>query len=105
MSIRGKVVLAALTLLVLFGCSRQQGPQRYSLSGTVRYKGQLVPDGTMSFLPDDTKGNDGPGVAVLIHGGTYQTEPHEGVIGGPHNIRISGWENHKDEHGEITGKP
>jgi hypothetical protein len=76
----------------LLGCG--SGERRYDLSGTVSYKGNPVPEGYIVFEPDASKGNiGGPGRAKILDG-KYDTadEESEGVTGGPHTIRISGFD-------------
>lgn len=70
------------------GCSKQTGPPRYSLSGTVTFRGEPVPLGTIAFEPDTSQGNRGPAGYADIIGGRFQT--HLGAVGGPHIVRISG---------------
>lgn len=75
-------------LLVAAGCGRTEGPQRYSLRGTVTFKGEPVPLGQIAFEPDTSQGNRGPGGYADIIDGTYAT--HMGAISGPQRVRISG---------------
>jgi hypothetical protein len=43
--------LLAILPLVLAGCSAKSGPPTGTVSGTVTYKGQAVPGGTLFFTP------------------------------------------------------
>lgn len=87
---------AALALIVsatwILGCSRQDGPPRYHLSGAATYGGQPIPVGEIEFSPDSKQGNTGPGTVAKIENGQYQTPHDRGVIGGPHNVRITGYD-------------
>jgi hypothetical protein len=80
-------------LLAVGGCGRQSdGPVRYDVSGTVSYDGQPVPAGFITFAPDDAQGNSGPGGGAPINAGHYRTPAGKGVVGGPHLIRIVGYD-------------
>jgi hypothetical protein len=84
--------IAAMALaLPLAGCG-SEGPPRYELSGTVTFDGKPVPKGFITFTPDTEKGNDGPGGGAEIIDGKYRTESGKGIIGGPHNVRIVGYD-------------
>lgn len=77
--------------LSIAGCSpSDEGPQRYHLSGTVTYDGKPVPKGFIRF--DPAEGNPGPGSGAEIIDGNYETPAGKGIIGGPHNVVISGWD-------------
>ena len=70
------------------GCMRRAGPTRHTVSGTVTFRGQPVPTGTIAFEPDARQGNRGPaGYADIVNG---QFRTHLGAISGPHLVRISG---------------
>ena len=83
------VVPVAAALLLSAGCRGPKEPPRYSLSGKVSYRGAAVPKGAIFFVPDKSKGNDGPIVAVAIVDGTYKTLPGRGPTGGPHLVTIT----------------
>jgi hypothetical protein len=54
---RRAATLTAVALMVVFGCGTDDGlGKRYPVSGTVNYKGQPVPSGTISFIPDKADG-------------------------------------------------
>jgi len=78
----------AWLLLVLAGCG--SGVSRYDLQGSVTYQGKPVPAGEVTFSPDTSKGNSGPGAFARIKDGKYQTEDDMGIVGGPHVVRILG---------------
>ena len=83
-----------VTLFALVACCGcgQEGPERYDLSGTVTYDGKPVPKGFVTLTPDIDKGNDGPGGGAEIVDGKYQTSAEMGIIGGPHTVRIVGYD-------------
>jgi hypothetical protein len=70
------------------GCMRRAGPTRHTVSGTVTFRGQPVPAGTIAFEPDTRQGNRGPAGYADILNGRFRT--HLGAISGPHLVRISG---------------
>jgi hypothetical protein len=76
---------------LLPGCGRS-GPVRFEVCGTVRFKGQPLPRGTIRFEPDATKGNRGPvGIASIVDG-AYTTAEHGalGSLEGPLVVWITG---------------
>jgi hypothetical protein len=79
-------------LFLLSGCS-DQAPERFDGSGTVTFKGQLVPAGQVVFSPDLSKGNDGPQGYADIKGGRYDTrETSTGAPSGAVVVRIEGFD-------------
>lgn len=86
----GVSFLIALTLLS--GCSGNSGPTRYEVSGRVTFNEQPVPKGFVTFFPDTEAGNSGPGGGAEIRDGVYRTADGKGVVGGPHRIRIIGFD-------------
>lgn len=78
-------------VLLVAACAAER-PHRYELSGHVTFKGQPVPVGTIVFVPDESKGNRGPGTSAGIADGRYRTPPGQGTIGGPHKVRLSGYD-------------
>jgi hypothetical protein len=87
------LAVAALTLSV--GCSNN-GLTLARVRGKVTYKGQPVKNGTVFFMPDDTKGTIGPpAVGSITSNGSYvmSTETSgDGVIVGSHKIGITGFD-------------
>jgi hypothetical protein len=84
--------LALLSCLSFVGCG--SGERRYDVSGTVTFKGQPIPEGYITFEPDASQGNrGGPGHAKILNG-KYDTslEADSGILGGPHVIRITGFD-------------
>ena len=68
------------------------GPERYELSGTVQFQGKPVPAGQIVFEPDSSKGNVGPQGMAEIREGKYDTRGGRGMVGGPHVVRIRGYD-------------
>ncbi len=85
-------LLACLAALLLAGCGGDSGPERYSITGKVTFQGQPVPAGRITFTPDASQGNEGPGAIAEIRNGTYATEPGKGVTGGPTVVMIAGYD-------------
>jgi len=78
-------------LLAAPGCG-DGGPKLYEISGTVTFKGQPVPAGTVMFTPDQRKGGSGPSGLATIKQGRYDTADSDGtgVMGGPYVVQIIG---------------
>ncbi len=70
------------------GCGGS-GVERVVVSGTVTYKGELVPAGPVIFEPDPKRGNTGPQGFARIKDGKYQTELGLGSVGGSVIVRIT----------------
>jgi hypothetical protein len=90
-----QVVSRTLTVsvaLLILGCGGNEGPPRYEVSGSVTYDGQPVPAGEVTFEPDASQGNQGPGSIAQIKDGQYRTERNSGVVGGPYIVRIVGFD-------------
>jgi hypothetical protein len=86
------VVLAAI-LGWAAGCSGSR-PKTIQLSGKVTFKGQPVPAGYLSFLPDASQGGRGEVRVVQIKDGVYDSsrEKNPGLYPGPTLIRIGGFD-------------
>ena len=82
----------ALVMLASVGCSGSSGPKKAVLSGAVTYQGKPVPRGEITFEPDTEKGNAGPGSVARIENGAYDLKDGMGVVGGPHVVRITGFD-------------
>ena len=88
----GRLLALALatSATILAGCGSDGLGERYSVSGTVSYKGTPVEKGEINFTPDDnTKGRAAFG---LIEGGSYSlttlTED-DGAFAGKYKVTIS----------------
>ena len=66
--------------LTISGCGKEK---LYSVSGTVSYKGELVPDGSISFVPSDPKLSP---QGASIHDGKYTAKVRKGTM----TVRITG---------------
>ncbi len=85
-------MLMLTAALLMAGCGGGDGPERYDLSGTVTFAGKPVPAGSIVFQPDTSKGNSGPQGVADIRDGKYDTSDGKGLIGGPHIVRITGFD-------------
>jgi hypothetical protein len=85
-------VVAGTVLLIAGGCGSQKKVGQ--LSGTVTFKGQPVPAGFISFMPDAAKGGMGSVKVAQIKDGKYDTSlsSDPGVVPGPSLIRIAGFD-------------
>lgn len=84
------VAVIAVGLGPIVGCGDDTGlDKRYPVSGTVKYKGQPVELGQISFLAvDKTKQRDANG---FIQGGNYSlttATPGDGALPGEYNVTI-----------------
>jgi hypothetical protein len=98
----------ALTLpLLLSGCDNGGDANRYHVSGTVTFNGNPVPQGSIQFLPDSVKGNEGPATNANIVDGRYDTTVSgRGTVGGAHIVVINGFDGQSRPEDELPfGKP
>src|SRR5262245_50390096 len=91
---RCAAVLLTATFTTLIGCAPGNGLNLAKVSGKVIYKGQPVKNGTVFFMPDESKGTVGPpAVGSITADGSYvmSTESAgDGVIVGQHKVGITG---------------
>lgn len=73
------LTMCVLTL-TLSGCKKEK---LYTVSGTVSYKGELVPDGSISFVPGDSKLSP---QGASISNGKYSAQVRKGTM----TVRITG---------------
>ena len=78
-----------ILLIFLAGCSGNDGPKRFDVSGTVTFDNKPAPAGSIIFTPDKSKGNSGPqGTAKIINGHYDTAQQGRGIVGGPHEVLI-----------------
>ncbi|MEZ6132790.1 MAG: hypothetical protein R3C59_29325 [Planctomycetaceae bacterium] len=93
------VLVMCLTTFVS-GCGGgDDGPDRFRVSGVVTFNGQPVPAGNIYF-----ETTAGPAGGAQIVNGAYDTSDGKGVVGGPHNVVIEGYDGNGENPGEM-GKP
>jgi len=80
--------------MFLSGCgTANDGPARFDISGKATFDGQPIPIGKIIFEPDASKGNNGPqGFADIVKGEFDTKKTGKGTVGGPHKIRIQGYD-------------
>ena len=96
-----------LGMVAIVGCGNG-GPTTYPASGKVTFDGKPVPVGTIRFTPDAEAGNDWKSAVGEIKNGKYSIARNGGVIGGPYEIVVFGYDGVAFEDGEGTnsqGKP
>jgi hypothetical protein len=77
--------------LAMLGCGgKKVGPTLFTVSGKVTFDGKPVPVGFVTFEPDTSQQNAGPGCGAAIKNGYYETETNKGVTGGPYRITVTG---------------
>jgi len=82
----------AVLLLLIAGCGAEKPSDVYSVSGNITYDGKPLPNGNISFAPDASKNNKGPGATAEINDGKYEMMPGKGISGGPYVLRINGYD-------------
>lgn len=90
---RSVAVGLSVVLAVAAGCGRPSGPSRYDVCGTVTFRGQPVPSGSIAFEPDASRGNSGPVSVMPIIDGRFDSRATKrpGPLSGPLVVRISGY--------------
>ncbi len=88
---RWLALVVVIAVAWLAGCSESE-PNRYRVSGEVKFDGQPIPYGDVLFTPDGAKRNSGPQGIAPIRNGQYDTAATDGkgIAGGPTVIRITG---------------
>ncbi len=93
---RSLALFPASALIILVGCSYDNGLQLGRVHGKVTYKGEPVKNGTVFFMPDEGQGTIGPSAtASLRDDGTYVASTDyagDGVIVGSHKIGLTALE-------------
>jgi len=94
--LRRLALLSMAALIFGFGCSAGNGLNLAKVRGKVTYKGAPVKNGTVMFMPDESKGTVGPpAVGTITSDGSFimSTETAgDGVIVGSHKLGITGVE-------------
>lgn len=79
------VVPAAVLLLFLNGCE-QSGPQRAEVSGTVKFDGEPIKEGSINFFPTD--GTKGPEAGAVVSDGRFHIPRATGPVVGKHTVEL-----------------
>jgi hypothetical protein len=93
--------IVLMSVAFVGGCSKNHGPERVSVSGSVAFKGQPVANGLIRFVPDADSGM--PTVVASIINGKYAAQSHGGVPVGTHKVQIEGYSVQKGK--EIPNDP
>lgn len=88
-------IVACVAVVLICGCSSK--PKLAQLSGTVKFKGQPVPAGYISFTPDVAAGGLGQVKVLQIKDGVYDSskESDPGLQPGAYQVRIAGFDGKK----------
>jgi hypothetical protein len=78
-------VLSLCFLLGLSGCGGG-GPKRLAITGTVKFQGKPLNQGSITFLSDDPAGAAGGG--ALITDGQYSIPAQHGLLPGRYKVSI-----------------
>jgi hypothetical protein len=73
-------------LLIASGCGGADGPKRNPVNGAVKFKGEPVASGTITFGPSDAKGT---AESATIANGAYKIE--RGLAAGDYVITVEGY--------------
>jgi hypothetical protein len=86
-------LMAAALAAVVVGCGPGNGLNLAKVSGKVTYKGQPVTNGTVFFMPDESKGTVGPAaVGSITSNGSFVMSTEnagDGVLVGRHKVGIT----------------
>lgn len=101
------VVLSGAMFSLGCGGGAPSGPPRFDVQGAISFDGQPIQAGEITFVPDTSKGNSGPAANAKIENGRYTTVGRsKGVVGGPHRVRVIGFDgNAKPEEELPFGMP
>ena len=85
--------IASILSLASVGCNSK--PKPIQLSGKVTFRGQPVPAGYITFMPDVGNGNRGSTKLIKIKDGVYdssQEPPDQALTPGAYQVRIAGFD-------------
>jgi hypothetical protein len=77
------MVLAGAVLLSLSGCGGSGN--QYEISGSVKFRGQPLPDGMIRFIPASGEGTQS---GAVITGGKYVVPKSHGLAPGSYKVQI-----------------
>lgn len=73
-----------MILLTVVGCGGEEGPPRQPITGAVKLDGQPLPEGTITFLPEEK----GPAATAKLSAGSYSIGKSEGPQPGKYKVAI-----------------
>lgn len=77
---------AAMLVLVMAGCGRQDGLTRIEIEGAVSLEAKMLKAGVIRFVP--IEGTKGPIAVAAISDGFYELPKHAGPIPGKYRVEI-----------------
>ncbi len=93
------LLVSPVLLLYVLGCSADDGlGRRYPVSGTVKYKGEPVAKGQISFVP--AKGGNTQGASGVIENGSFSLStlaPGDGALPGDYKVTFGAHQISEDE--------
>jgi hypothetical protein len=84
--------LSPCLLVFLLGCGDANGPELTPVSGKVYFHGQPLTQGTIVFVPDESRGSTGPLARADVQpDGSYhlRTDDATGAVAGWHRVTIA----------------
>ncbi len=93
MRVPAAISMAAI-LIGVAACGSNNGLNLASVSGKVTYKGKPIKNGTVMFVPNESKGATGPqAIGTIKNDGTYSLssqDANDGAVVGWHKVGILG---------------
>jgi len=87
------MAISLIPVVAAIGCGDgSDGPPRHKLSGAITFNGEPIPAGSLTLSPDSSQNNSGPGSTAKIAGGKFSTEKGKGIVGGPYQIVVQGYD-------------
>jgi len=101
---RAAAALAGIGLILVAGCSDDSGlAKRYSVSGTVSYKGEPVPKGNVSFIPTTPGAREATGAITDGKFTLTTATPDDGALPGSYKVTVIASEADMSESAKIAG--
>ncbi len=100
----GACYLLVLTgLTAVLGCGEPDAVRRVDIQGTATFDGLPIIFGDVEFLPDQQKGHQAPsGYAEIVVGEFDTSLSGQGIVPGPHIVRVTAYSKRPDEVGDET---
>ncbi|PQO40186.1 hypothetical protein C5Y97_06160 [Blastopirellula marina] len=94
-------VALGAAILLAGGCGSAQ-PGGFEAAGTVTYKGNPVPRGSILLSPDSSKGHSGPAVSADIVDGKFDTKlAKQRLTDGAYRVRVDGFDGNAQPDQEL----
>ena len=101
--------LMAAILVGVAACGPDNGLNLATVQGKVTYKGKPIKNGTVMFVPDESKGATGPqAIGTIKSDGTYilsSQDADDGAVVGMHKVGILGLDPEPTEQGRAWPAP